>query len=50
VEVTASGAVEGRPNAVLEQIVGRLSLEPAVTAARWRIEQLAEQASEKDVI
>jgi putative Mg2+ transporter-C (MgtC) family protein len=42
VEVTASGAVEGRPNAVLEQIVGRLSLEPAVTAARWRIEQLAE--------
>jgi putative Mg2+ transporter-C (MgtC) family protein len=42
VEVTATGAVEGRPEGALEQIVGRLSLEPAVTAARWRIEALAE--------
>jgi putative Mg2+ transporter-C (MgtC) family protein len=43
VEVTASGAVAGNSNTVLEQIVGRLSVEPAVTAARWRIEQVAEQ-------
>jgi hypothetical protein len=27
---------------VLEQIVGRLSLEPSVTAARWRVEAVTE--------
>ncbi len=42
VEVTAAVTAEGRPHEVLEQIVGRLSLEPSVTAARWRLEQLAE--------
>ena len=39
VEVTATViGVEGNTMA-LEQIVGRLSLEPSVTAARWRVEQ-----------
>jgi putative Mg2+ transporter-C (MgtC) family protein len=42
VEVTASVTAEGRPDSALEQIVGRLSLEPAVTAARWRVEALIE--------
>lgn len=28
----------GRVDASIEQIVGRLSLEPAVIAARWRVE------------
>jgi putative Mg2+ transporter-C (MgtC) family protein len=37
VEVTAAVNGEGTPPAALEQIVGRLSLEPAVTAARWRM-------------
>ena len=40
-----SGAVlsaESRCDSILEQIVGRLSLEPAVTAARWRVEQSTE--------
>lgn len=37
VEVTAAVNGEGVPPAALEQIVGRLSLEPAVTAARWRM-------------
>ncbi|MCC6008097.1 MAG: MgtC/SapB family protein [Rhodobacteraceae bacterium] len=36
VEVTAEVNAEGVSDAALEQIVGRLSLEPAVTAARWR--------------
>jgi putative Mg2+ transporter-C (MgtC) family protein len=42
VEVTASVTAEGRPDGALEQIVGRLSLEPTVTAARWRVEALVE--------
>jgi putative Mg2+ transporter-C (MgtC) family protein len=42
VEVTAAVTGEGSPHSALEQIVGRLSLESAVTAARWRVEQLAE--------
>ncbi len=42
VEVTAAVTADGRPHEALEQIVGRLSLEPSVTAARWRIEQLVE--------
>ncbi|MFN3937493.1 MAG: MgtC/SapB family protein [Gemmobacter sp.] len=37
VEVTAAVNGEGVPPGALEQIVGRLSLEPAVTAARWRM-------------
>jgi hypothetical protein len=38
VEVTASVTGAEGNNAGLEQIVGRLSLEPSVTAARWRVE------------
>jgi putative Mg2+ transporter-C (MgtC) family protein len=37
VEVTARVHGEGVAPAALEQIVGRLSLEPAVTAARWQM-------------
>jgi len=37
VEVTARVHGEGIAPAALEQIVGRLSLEPAVTAARWQM-------------
>ncbi|NAZ35208.1 MgtC/SapB family protein [Rubellimicrobium sp. CFH 75288] len=36
VEVTAEVTAPNTPSGVLEQIVGRLSLDPAVTAARWR--------------
>ena len=42
VEVTAVLFAPARSDGAVEQIVGRLSLEPAVTAARWSIEQLAE--------
>ncbi len=42
VEVGASLVSAGRNDAVLEQIVGRLSLEPAITAARWRVEPALE--------
>jgi len=38
VEVCASVTAEQRKDSALEQIVGRLSLEPHVTAARWRHE------------
>lgn len=40
VEVTASIRAESRQDRLLEQIVGRLSLEPLVTAARWRLSAL----------
>jgi putative Mg2+ transporter-C (MgtC) family protein len=39
VEVLAVLSADQRSDSVLEQIVGRLSLEPSVTAARWRVEQ-----------
>jgi putative Mg2+ transporter-C (MgtC) family protein len=42
VSVTAALTADGRPDGVLEQIVGRLSLEPTVTAARWSVEALIE--------
>jgi putative Mg2+ transporter-C (MgtC) family protein len=42
VEVTAAVTADVRSDGALEQIVGRLSLEPRVTAARWRVEALAE--------
>jgi putative Mg2+ transporter-C (MgtC) family protein len=42
VEVSASVTADRRADAAVEQIVGRLSIEPAVTSARWRIVQLAE--------
>jgi len=42
VEVFAVLSADRRSDSVLEQIVGRLSLEPSVTAARWRIEAVME--------
>lgn len=42
VEVLAVLSADGRSDSTLEQIVGRLSLEPSVTAARWRVEQSTE--------
>lgn len=42
VEVQASLIAPQRADTALEQIVGRLSLEPAVTAARWQVETIAE--------
>ena len=38
VEVSASVRADSRQDRILEQIVGRLSLEPLVTAARWRLD------------
>ena len=38
VEVTAEASAEAATDAAMEKIVGRLSLEPAVTAARWRVD------------
>ena len=37
VSVTAALSAEKRNDVVLERVVGRLSLEPAVTSARWRV-------------
>jgi putative Mg2+ transporter-C (MgtC) family protein len=37
VEVRAAIHAESRQDRLVEQIVGRLSLEPRITAARWRI-------------
>jgi putative Mg2+ transporter-C (MgtC) family protein len=42
VEVLAVLSAERRSDSILEQIVGRLSLEPSVTAARWRVESVTE--------
>jgi putative Mg2+ transporter-C (MgtC) family protein len=42
VEVQAVLTAPQRSDAALEQIVGRLSLEPAVTAARWRVDTVSE--------
>jgi putative Mg2+ transporter-C (MgtC) family protein len=42
VEVLAVLSADRRSDSVLEQVVGRLSLEPSVTAARWRVEALIE--------
>lgn len=40
VEILAVVHADSRADKVIEQIVGRLSLEPSVTAARWRVEAL----------
>lgn len=40
VEVSASVRADSRQDRLLEQIVGRLSLEPLVTAARWRLDAI----------
>jgi putative Mg2+ transporter-C (MgtC) family protein len=42
VEVVAELSADRGSDSVLEQIVGRLSLEPSVTAARWRVETSSE--------
>lgn len=42
VEVSASVTADSRSDGALEQIVGRLCLEPTVMAARWRVEALVE--------
>jgi putative Mg2+ transporter-C (MgtC) family protein len=41
VQVTASVTGSEANSSALEQIVGRLSLEASVTAARWRVEEPA---------
>jgi putative Mg2+ transporter-C (MgtC) family protein len=42
VEVLAEVSADRASDSILEQIVGRLSLEPSVTAARWRVETAIE--------
>lgn len=42
VEIEAMVHADTRSDRLIEQIVGRLSLEPSVTAARWRVETLSE--------
>jgi putative Mg2+ transporter-C (MgtC) family protein len=44
VEVTAQAVLVKRNDAALEQIVGRLSLEPTVSAATWRIDRMVSEA------
>lgn len=46
VRVVAYVTTEGRSDDRLEQIVGRLSLEPIVTAARWNLEERREEDRE----
>jgi len=42
VEVTAQLTAPSKTDAVLEQVVGRLSLEPSVSAASWSVEPVVE--------
>jgi putative Mg2+ transporter-C (MgtC) family protein len=42
VEVNAHLTAHAQSDAVLEQVVGRLSLEPTVSAASWQVESLME--------
>ena len=42
VEVNAVLSAQVRSDGAVEQIVGRLGLEPAVTGARWSVEALAD--------
>jgi putative Mg2+ transporter-C (MgtC) family protein len=42
VEVKAAMAADGKSETAVEQIVGRLSLEPSVTGASWRSEAVPE--------
>jgi len=44
VVVTANTVSSAQNNSALEQIVGRLSLEPYVSAAKWRIERAESDA------
>jgi putative Mg2+ transporter-C (MgtC) family protein len=47
VRVVAHITTEGRNDAQLEQIVGRLSLEPTVSAARWNLEDRREEDTDR---
>lgn len=40
IEVEAEVMSDGKADASIEQIIGRLSLEPQVTAARWRLSSM----------
>jgi putative Mg2+ transporter-C (MgtC) family protein len=47
VRVVAHITTEGRSDAQLEQIVGRLSLEPTVSAARWILQERREENTDR---
>ena len=47
VRVVAHITTEGRNDAQLEQIVGRRSLEPTVSAARWNLEDRREEDTDR---
>jgi putative Mg2+ transporter-C (MgtC) family protein len=42
VEVTAELTAQSKSDAILEQVVGRLSLEPTVSAASWSVGPMLE--------
>ncbi|MGH6707635.1 MAG: hypothetical protein ACREEK_01570 [Bradyrhizobium sp.] len=42
VEVTAQLTAQSKSGAILEQVVGRLSLEPTVSAASWSVAPVLE--------
>jgi putative Mg2+ transporter-C (MgtC) family protein len=42
VEVTAELTAQSKSDAILEQVVGRLSLEPTVSAASWSVGPILE--------
>ncbi|MCL6608960.1 MAG: hypothetical protein K6T74_12815 [Geminicoccaceae bacterium] len=42
VEIAARVHADRRADRTLEQIIGRISLEPGVTAARWRVGEQTE--------
>ena len=42
VEVSARLTAQSKSDGILEQVVGRLSLEPTVSAASWRIDTVIE--------
>jgi putative Mg2+ transporter-C (MgtC) family protein len=42
VEVTAQLTAQSKSDAILEQVVGRLSLEPTVSAATWSVGPMLE--------
>ena len=44
VAITAQAVAASRNDAALEQIVGRLSLEPSVTAATWQVDRTVPEA------
>jgi putative Mg2+ transporter-C (MgtC) family protein len=47
VQVVAHVTTEGRSDAQLEQTVGRLSLEPTVSAARWNLKDRREEDTDR---